>query len=199
MAQREREKYEKIWKLFPNYRSLSPAEDLAPYYLKVFQEEIEEGDVLIDFGCGTGRAAKTFLSAHLRVELIDHCANCLDEEISLLTHMMPDRCRFWQSCLWNLSSKIPKGEWGFCCDVLEHIPPEKIDAALQSISQKISKGALFSIYLTEDQFGAAIGEPLHLTVQSKEWWLQRLKRYFSRVDCLLETPEWFVCSLSSTK
>jgi ubiquinone/menaquinone biosynthesis C-methylase UbiE len=188
----EKTKYEKIWELFSNYRALSPAEDLAPFYLKTFNRYLHEGDRLIDFGCGTGRAAKTFLSAHLQVDLVDFCSNCLDEEVVLLTELFPGLCRFWQACLWDLPPSLLAGEWGFCCDVLEHIPPEKVNTALESMASRIIKGALFSIFLTEDEFGSAIGVPLHLTLASKDWWRRTIQQYFPHVDLLLETPEWVV-------
>lgn len=192
LSNAEKQKYNTLWQTYPSYRDVSPAEELVPFYLKHFHRQIKPGERLLDFGCGTGRAAKSFLSAGLSVELIDCSSQCLDEEISLLINWVGERCRFWEACLWDLPPALKAGEWGLCCDVMEHIPPEKVDLVLQNISSRVLKEVLFSIYLEEDRFGKELGIPLHLTLQSKDWWQTTLERHFDSAQCLMETDAWVI-------
>ncbi len=195
----ERKKYEEIWKRFPCYRQSSLGEHATDCYIQMIKNQLKKDQTLIDFGCGTGRSTKKFLSTGLRVELIDCSSNCLDEEIVLLTRLMPDRCRFWQACLWELPKELPAAEWGFCCDVLEHIPPAKIEDVLSSMSRLIIKGSFLSIALTEDKLGAQIGQPLHLTLRSTDWWAGTLKNHFQTVNLLFEVKDWAVFFTRSEK
>ena len=65
-------------------------------------------------------------------------------------------------------------DWSFCCDVLEHIPPEKVDAVLQTILRSTDRGGLLTIAHYPDSMGSRIGETLHLTVKPWAWWAERL-------------------------
>ena len=56
----EKNKYEMMW-LRPEYRWNSPGLNAASDFLNYFQESIEKGHSIIDFGCGTGRASAVFL------------------------------------------------------------------------------------------------------------------------------------------
>ena len=65
---------------------------------------------------------------------------------------------------------------GYCCDVMEHLPPEKVDAVLKRIF-KNCESCFFSIHFGEDSFRKVVGHPLHLTVKPFSWWLDKLKEY----------------------
>ena len=65
-------------------------------------------------------------------------------------------------------------DWFFCADVMEHIPPEFVDATLDNIAHVASKGGFFQIALSKDGCGALIGDTLHLTVESPEWWMKKI-------------------------
>ena len=69
-------------------------------------------------------------------------------------------------------------EYGFCTDVMEHIPPDKVDVVLNNILHA-AQSVWFSICLIPDDCGVLIGEPLHLSVHPFEWW----KKKFEDRDC----------------
>lgn len=193
LALKERRKYETIWKQFPEYRIDSPSDSLVAVFLSCFFDQIRKGQTVIDFGCGPGRSALPLLKANLIVHLIDITEEALDPEIFLQTR---SSIRFTESCLWDLPSDLEAAEWVLCLDVLEHIPQEKLDSVLFEISSRMKKGGLFSIHLMEDQFGKAIGEKLHLTIQSADWWKRKISQFFPRQKELLKCGEVLVLQLS---
>lgn len=174
----ERIKYEKMWAI-DGYRKNSPGEKGAVQFL----DFNPNGSTLVDLGCGTGRAGKR-LSSRFKVTLFDIADNCLDPGISL---------PFVHGVLWEA---LPKADWGFCCDVLEHIPTDKVDEVLDRMSDAY-KGVYLRIFLKEDKFGKEIGEDLHLTVKPYCWWdekiRERWKVKFTHGDELLGI---WLCQLS---
>jgi len=176
IAQREKKKYDRLWQSVPSYRTCSLGELFLPHFFGHFS--LEEGDRILDFGCGSGRCAKAFLEKGMSVHLIDFCIDALDPEIHLLATLCSDRLIFTEACLWDLPKELKAGEWIYCCDVMEHIPESQVDKVLYEMSLRMKKGGYLSICLQEDQFGQALQEPLHVTIQPKEWWIERLSAWF---------------------
>jgi len=183
LALRERNKYEKIWKDLPEYRIDSPADSLTPVFLSSFYDQIQKGETVLDFGCGPGRSASWLLKAGLNVHLVDFTGEALDVDIFL--EWMRSSISFTESCLWSLPPSLEPAQWILCLDVLEHIPEEKLECVLSGISSRMLKGGLLSIHLVEDQFGEAIGEKLHLTIQSADWWKEKISKFFHSYTELL--------------
>lgn len=176
--QKEKSKYDIIWRDYPTYRECSPGETFAPFFLDGFKGELRAGQTIIDFGCGTARVAKEFLSKGLNVTLVDISPYCLDEEIRHMLTLFANQIHFHQGCLWNLPSSIKSAYWMYCCDVLEHIPEDHIDRCLQEIADRTRFGGYFSICLSEDLSGKKLGHPLHLTIRDKSWWEEKIQKHF---------------------
>jgi ubiquinone/menaquinone biosynthesis C-methylase UbiE len=173
----EQKKYDLLWAQCPAYRECSPGELFAPLFLNYFK--VKAGETLLDFGCGTGRAASAFLEKQLKVTLIDFSAHALDEQMRHLIALIPDQLQFVQADLATLPETLPAADWIYCCDVLEHIPEAQVDAVLKGMARCMKKGGYFSICLQEDQFGKAFDLVLHVTVRDKAWWLKKISSYFS--------------------
>lgn len=176
IALREQHKYETIWKSVPEYRVYSPADRWIPVFFSFFYDQFQKGDMVLDFGCGSGRSALPLLKADFKVHLVDITIEALDPATVLLWRA--SSIHFTESCLWDLSANIKPEPWILCFDVLEHIPPEKIESVLLGISSRMQKGGLFSICLKEDEFGQIIDDKLHLTVQSADWWKGKISKFF---------------------
>lgn len=161
-TEQEREKYRKIWG-FKDYRRNSPGERLVTHARAHWK--YEQGDTLIDLGCGTGRAGKIFAQKKFKVTLLDLAPNCLDPDIDL---------PFINACLWELPP-LPKFDWIYSADVLEHIPPEHVDAVLDSMAALTGKGGFFHIAHFRDGCGELINDRLHLTIQPPEWWQPKIQ------------------------
>lgn len=171
----EGRKYRRVW-ADERYRVNSPAERSgAKRFIKAFPEA---SGTVTDYGCGTGRAAKLFLKAGLDVVPVDIASNALDDD---MREMIGDK--FVKACLWNLPSAVGASEYAFCCDVLEHLPEDKIDFALAHISARCKVGGLIQVYTKPENFGQLIGyDNLHLTVKDAGWWLEKIGAAFEVLD-----------------
>lgn len=153
----EEEKYKAMWAM-PEYRRFSPGERIADIFLEI----VRPTGTVLDLGCGTGKAALK-ISKKCAVVMVDFADNCIDDEAKCLPFVKAD-----------LSKEIPvKAEYGFCADVMEHIPPEQVDDVLKNILGSCNK-VFFQISLVPDGYGVLIGETLHLSVHPYDWWLGKL-------------------------
>src|SRR5512139_3224787 len=170
----EAAKYEAVWK-HDAYRQVAPGEHHVQKFLEIARPRRDH--VLCDFGCGTGRGALSIAThTDLSVVGVDFAANCLDREVR---EQLGERFRFLQH---DLTTPLKETfDYGFCTDVLEHIPPEDVDKVLTNIFVS-SKKVYLAISTMPDVMGALVGEPLHLTVESPFWWHDKVKKLGFRVD-----------------
>jgi len=144
----EKEKYRFLW-MFRGYAASSPGQRIAEYYVKMFKPE---GRV-IDFGCGSGKGSIKLQEAGLEPILVDFADNCRDPQAEKLPFIECD-----------LTEKIPLDEkYGFCTDVMEHIPEKDTDIAIHNIMASASE-VFFEISTIDDDLGEIIGSKLHNTV-----------------------------------
>jgi hypothetical protein len=162
----ERDKYRLMW-MFEHYRIVSPGEHIADFYVSQCKPE---GRV-IDFGCGTGKGSVRLKELGLEPHLIDFADNCRDEEAADLPFME-----------WDLMEKIPaESVYGFCTDVMEHIPTKDVDLVINNIMD-CSEQVFFQISTIDDIGGLAIGAVLHNTVRPHNWWKDNFKKLGYKVD-----------------
>lgn len=139
---RERAKYEKVWE-FDQYRLTAPGEEAVDAFLEAVRPPA--GTTVLDLGCGTGRPAARLAAEGLDVTGVDFATNCLDPR--LRAHV-----RLVLACLWGLPPGL-EGDWGFCTDVMEHIPPEKVRDTLTCIAGATRLGCFFQIATKPDRLG----------------------------------------------
>jgi 2-polyprenyl-3-methyl-5-hydroxy-6-metoxy-1,4-benzoquinol methylase len=183
--------YETAWNM-GGYGDYSPGEK----YLPIFEDAITQGGAVrlsdfqnvLDAGAGSGKGAQALLSKGYRVAMCD--LNFEGLEDPTLRQRVPSV----EICLWHDLSVLPymakafdqrfEGgfHWGYCCDVMEHIPPQFTMLVAQQLLNIVQSGVFFSISLTTDQFGYFAGEPLHKTVQPFVWWRDSLSELGPVVD-----------------
>lgn len=166
----ERAKYQKAWGI-ASYGDFSPGLHELAGALKWMRPEA--GASITDWGSGSGKAADALVERGFRVRMVDIAANAYRGKYGPVI----------EACLWELP-EMAATDHGYCADVMEHIPPERVDAVLAGIAQRTAKSVFFQIALYHDRFGAQVGAPLHLSVFPPEWWRERLGKYFARVDTL---------------
>lgn len=71
-----------------------------------------------------------------------------------------------------------------CTDVLEHIPPDQIDAVLEALSRLAPK-ALLGI---ANHSSIYEGHELHVIQEGRDWWLNRVRQYFPTVETVHPYP-----------
>lgn len=138
----------------------------SPAFHRFFDEVkaiVNPGDRVIEFGCGTGVGLAEIAKTN-DVLGIDIAYNCLTADVP-----------FKQACLWEPMNV--SGDVGFCVDVMEHIPPEKVEAVFEQIMACVPR-CLFIACLLDDHLGYKhIGKALHLTLESPDWWRKTAAKY----------------------
>jgi SAM-dependent methyltransferase len=165
----EKEKYEKMWTV-ADYRKVAPGEHAAQGFMQIASPKA--GEDVIDFGCGTGRGAfwLTFMG-NLTVTGLDFASNCLDDDVRMSMDNYPEKIKFIEHDL-NDASPV-KAKYGYCTDVMEHIPTDQVDTVLENIIES-AQSVYFRISTEPDYFGPkCLRQPLHLTVKSYAWWAKK--------------------------
>ena len=163
----EKAKYKRMWQ-FDAYRFMSPAEQMVDF---IDHHAPERNCITVDFGCGTGRAMVELTKRGFHVIGVDFADNCRDEAAKDLPFLE-----------WDLTLPSPlRAPYGYCCDVMEHIPTEHVDAVLHNIGISAETVA-FRIEYEPDRMGKLIGAKLHMTCQPESWWLEKLNEHFSTVE-----------------
>ena len=81
-----------------------------------------------------------------------------------------------------ISSRPKPADVVACTDVLEHIEPEYIENVLADLAQLAKKALYLEIATRPANKTLPDGRNAHLTVQGKEWWVDRLSKYWNKMS-----------------
>jgi SAM-dependent methyltransferase len=176
IAVRERRKYEQMW-TFGEYR-----DDHATRHANAALDALtpDRGESVIDFGAGAGYASRRLRDAGLGVLAIDIAANAMAADIAATVPRLIGN-------MWDIPVDL-QADWGLCCDVMEHIPPERVQDVLRFIRRSTRRSTYFHVSLRADGCGRLIGESLHLTVEPLEWWTRAVTAHWAGVRVLAHAP-----------
>lgn len=133
---REMEKWSGLWRTREYRAKECPAGDQVRSAIESLG--IKETDSIIDFGCGRGKALQAFHDGGFEsVVGLDIASNALDEHVAAHYPLI-------RACLWNLPDCLYAG-YGYCVDVIEHIPAEKVTSVLEGIKASVRYGCFFQI------------------------------------------------------
>ena len=153
-----RKLYERLWD-DSNYRVYSPGEEALP----IFHQLVHKKGTLVDIGCGTGRAGQALAERGFEVTLMDFASNAPEVDLPFRRGSIFGR---WPGDY----------DYGYCCDVMEHLEPDRVERALKAIFRHCRK-VFFTIHFGPDNFGETVGHPLHLTQQCFVWWRDLISRH----------------------
>ena len=168
LAEAERQKYKKAWAI-PEYANHSPGEEISGLFFEMCSPE----GTAIDLGAGSGKGSVALDKHGLKVTMLDLTFDGLVEDLPF---------RRIRSSLWEDWGRDYGWDWGFCTDVMEHIPPEYTMLVIDRIMSNCRQ-AFFHICFVSDGFGKVVGQPLHLTVMPFEWWKSHLSEFGTVVEC----------------
>lgn len=155
---KEQNKYSRMWE-YEGYSGRSPGLDSLPMALALTIGYGKRGDTVVDFGCGRGLVLDALEMRGFKAYGID---------------LVKLHDRAIVASLWDLPKALDPVDYGLSFDVLEHLPTDRVPQALQQMSRLFTKKGFFQICMREDSMGSHIGEKLHLTVQDKMWWVDKL-------------------------
>lgn len=160
----EKNKYREIWKSV-NYESMS----VGPF-AALLNEMIPVGSSILEIGCGNGALMKILSEKYSNVSGTDITTeaaikNGLKEEV------------LYEKPMWKLAD-YPHflHDYTVSADVLEHIPTEKTDEAIQAIIHSTRIGTIHAI-CTRPASTKYNGEQVHLTVRPLWWWRQKFEKF----------------------
>lgn len=172
--EQEKTKYEKMWE-FDSYRERSPGMRFLDDAIQRVRPKL--ASTVVDLGCGTGRVSNELHHRGYRVTAVDIAANACKEFEGT----------FVQSSLWGLPDNMEVFQYGFCFDVMEHLPTEMVDQTISCIA-KHTEVCYFQIANFVCHEGDKIGEHLHLTVENSQWWRRKMRKHFRFVE-VIEQPK----------
>jgi 2-polyprenyl-3-methyl-5-hydroxy-6-metoxy-1,4-benzoquinol methylase len=168
ISDQERSTYTDVFAV-ERYGDFSPGAHYAPLFASLAKPPA----TVLDAGCGTGKGMLALHAAGFKVMGCDLTASGLVPEARSVGYMV-------EACLWRdlfpvaYLADVPKFDYAYCCDVLEHIPPTFTMLTVRNILAITQHAAFFSIALVPDNFGVWVGKPLHQTVQGFTEWRDQL-------------------------
>ena len=110
-----------------------------------FLEFLSKGDYILDFGCGSGRDAKYFLTHGMNVDLVDGSWKMC--EIAAKTTGLPPQCVLFQNFC---SKKFYDGIWA--CASLLHLYPDELIKVLKNLSNCLKENGICYISFKYGEF-----------------------------------------------
>lgn len=180
----ETDAYADLWSSVSSYKRNSPGEQYAATFHALVQDA---GATVLDAGCGEGRG----LVALAKLGYVVAGLDLTDAGLSAEAATFP----FMQETIWNdlheavnLFHASPTHAYGskpdyvYCCDVLEHLPPQFTMLAVDQLVRIAKKGVFLSIFFIQDGYGPWVGRHLHQTVQPFVWWRDSLRERHAVVE-----------------
>lgn len=170
VGQQEQAKYQRAWN-DPAYRQACHSLSLWESHRDWFPKQFETA---IDLGCGLGHLYAFWNTQGVEAYGFDIAVNCLHPVVAKQWGH-----RFVYGCLWEMKLGR-KFDFGICADVMEHIPPAKVDATLRCMGQHCDE-LLFKIAHEPNKLG---NEVLHLTLQPATWWVTVMQAVGGKAELL---------------
>jgi uncharacterized Rossmann fold enzyme len=139
----------------------------------------------LDYGVGGGRHAPTVLKLAQSISttsVLDYgCGK------GYLSRAMPFPIWEYDPAIPGKDEAARPADLVVCLDVLEHIEPDKLLFVLDDLRRVTRKVGYFIIHTGPSSKTLADGRNAHLIQQHKQWWLNRLQKFFA-IGKIIEQP-----------
>jgi SAM-dependent methyltransferase len=173
LIERERDTYGEIF-THEAYANHSPGEDHAHRLAEMAGIKSYERSrtTVLDAGTGSGKGALALKALGYEVRACDFVDGRVPEASEIPFRLITS---LWDELLPQVGYLFGgKADYVYCCDVLEHIPPEFTMLTVRRLLDVARYGVFLSISFVPDHFGVWVGKPLHQTVQPYVWWKENI-------------------------
>lgn len=166
--QQEKIKYDKAWDMGAENDSRC-----AYPMTKKIMRTIPTSCKILDIGCGSGLTTQILRTNGYNVTGVDITLKGLDLQHKPFNFGQPIPKRiltkegFYQAPIWDMPFKDNEFDFTFSTDVLEHLPPEMIEATIIEIYRVTRIKTLHCIATFKDNRHGFI---FHLSIEPIEWW-----------------------------
>ena len=172
----EKTKYSQMWDIH-EYGDTSPGMNIADAFVEI--SECKPGGTLIDLGTGSGKAAVRLQQRHkLLVQTLDITSHCMRPGAQKLFGKSHFEASLWSD--WP--DRLPTYDYAYCCDVMEHIPPEFTMLCLSNMF-RAARHVFIQVDIDPEGWGDLINETLHLTTMPFVWWRDHIAEFGEILDC----------------
>jgi SAM-dependent methyltransferase len=163
----ESEKYDFLYE-----KGYPPGDPISP--IKWANKE-DENLKILDIGCGRGVLSNKFK---------DYTGIDVSGFVIELNNKKRLNGKYYNCGILNAKNlfKDIKFDLAVALDVLEHLPKTNLDEYLHSLSQINAKEFLFSICCRDSFFRDKDNNSLHLTILTREEWVDNLNKYFDIIN-----------------
>lgn len=175
ITDREAAKYAQAWHL-GGYADNSPGANFVDLFFRIAQPRPSQ--TILDIGAGAGAASAKLSERGLRVNAFDLTDEAWSIDVPLRTGSI------WRDLPRSFIGEAGSFDFGYCCDVMEHIPPQFVALSISEML-KSCRRVFYSISFKRDVHGDAMRDRLHLTIESFTWW----RDTFRELGTLLEARD----------
>lgn len=177
----ERAKFELLSQV-PQYQNHNPGLQWLSYFPALAEEAkqpLEQGDIILDVGCGSGLASLAMHKAGYQVKLLDSVAR-----------INPDALLYWGTPETSIEMTVGSVSdlttlWGvgeydyfYCVNLLECLDSPLLGDSLLNLAKTARKGGFIHVNIGPDPFKTFINKPVEVVKESFSWWKYQLSSFF---------------------
>lgn len=150
---------------------------------KHFQELLPEQGYILDFGCGSGRDTKYFLSQHFRVDAIDGSEElcCIASDYAGIKV---------KKMLFKELEEIEKYDGIWACASILHLPQNELQMVFRKMVKALKRDGI--IY-TSFKYGNFEGE------RNGRYFIdfteEKFNKFVHNIECIKLKEEWITCDV----
>ena len=167
--------YSEVFEHEPNYDTLDEANLPKLPYILQYAKSIP--GKIIDAGCGRGNVLRHLSENGCSAFGVEISKKCFEQYLQNQPAANADIVS------WCKAGHTYDG--CVCTDVLEHIPPDQLDATLVSL-RRLSPSLFAGIANTSSVHS---GYELHVIREGISWWVRHLARHYSRLSIIVPRQE----------